>query len=265
MTDKSNSKKRTWIIVLAVLLAASLLGGGLLARYISQNRQEAEMISAGFHISSNYLEEGAPVYNVSDWGDGVDILLFNYEKENVAQIAQMAISYTVTVENGTLESVMNGSHDVTPVGTPTSTGGSYILPLSEDLMNHTIRVKPDASGQDVVVTVKSTAPYSKELKATFNVSAKVKPEWTFAEREDGNTALLTIKTNDYAGTVTVNWPAPRYSPDNNDALMKTWVDSTPTGTLTVEANSTYTLLFFKDTAAAVEAQSGNNTTTISIG
>ncbi len=262
MNEKT--KRRGWIYILAILLVIALLGGGLLAKYISQNRQEAEMISAGFHISSNYLEEGTPHFNVSDWGDGVDILLYNYEKENIAQIAEMAINYTVTVEHGTLESVKNGAYDVTPTGTVTATSGSYILPLSTDIMNHTIRVKPDDSGQDVIVTVKSTAPYSKELKASFNVSAKTLPAWTFAGREDGNTALLTIKTNDYAGTVTVNWPSAIYSPDNSDLLMKTWVDSTPTGTLTVEANSTYTLLFFKDTAAAVTAQSGDNSTTITI-
>ncbi len=39
-------------VLLACLLLAVMLTGGLFAKYVSQNRQEAKMISAGFHILS---------------------------------------------------------------------------------------------------------------------------------------------------------------------------------------------------------------------
>ena len=41
--------------------------------------------------------------------------------------------------------------------------------------------------------------------------------------------------------------------------MKTWKDSTQMSSIPVEKNSTYTLLFFKNTAADVSETSGSGT------
>ena len=62
------------------------------------------MISAQFHMTSYYLEEDGKnidntdaVYDITDWSSGFDILLYNYEKENLALIAADDIQYDVSI------------------------------------------------------------------------------------------------------------------------------------------------------------------------
>ena len=62
------------------------------------------MISAQFHMTSDYLEEDGKnidntdaVYDITDWSSGFDILLYNYEKENLALIAADDIQYDVSI------------------------------------------------------------------------------------------------------------------------------------------------------------------------
>lgn len=261
MSGNTNKKRRSLIIILAVVLAVALLGGGLLARYIGQNRRAAEMISSGFHISSNYAKEGTtpPEYNMPDWGSGVTVSVFNYELENVAQYSEMAIDYTITVTHGTLDKVMDGT---TPL---TATDDKYTIAAGPTKVEHVVYITPDGTG-DVSVTIKAVSPYEKELKATLKIVSKALPDYTFEDRGDG-TALLTIKSNDYGGTVTVKWDATKYSPDNTNPLMSDWKDSESTDgrTVTVEDNSTYFLIFIKNTTATVTTTTGTGVNTITLG
>ena len=45
--------------------------------------KQEEMKSSDFHITSDLLEEEGASYDVTDWRSGIDILLYNYEKEDL--------------------------------------------------------------------------------------------------------------------------------------------------------------------------------------
>lgn len=193
---------RAWLpLVLAAALLASV-GGATLARYISTNRTRWQMISAGFHISSDLLKE-----EISDrvvFGDAeqgtFDVALYNYEVENIAAISELDIRYKVTVANGTLRAVKNGDTDV-PYETE---GGSavYTLPAGSARVTHTLKIEPTGA-QPVTVTVESVAPYIKRLSARMTVSRGITV--TAAPREGGG-QLVTVHTNQYSGPLTLTWP-----------------------------------------------------------
>jgi len=246
--------RRTYTAILAVvvLCAVLLCSQALLARYKTSNETQAEMISAQFHISSNYLGNVSEnkEFSVVDWGDGIDVQLYNYEKENVALIAADAIRYKVTVTNGTF-SVSDGASPVTP------SGEEYTLPKSASRISQILHISPSGSG-DVVVTVKTTAPFAKTLKATFKINSKLKPDYIIEDQSNG-TVKITVYSNDYEGSITVQWDAGKFSPDNTNKLMETWSDVTKLGSFTAESNTVYELLFVKNTADAYSKTEGTGT------
>ena len=244
--------------VLAVVCLLLMSVGGLMARYISSNEKQAEMVSSQFHISSDYLEEDAPSYGVVDWGNGILINLYNYEKENVAQISATDIKYKVTVTGGTYKVYDADGEEVSAVV------GMYTLPVDDDRYAQQICVMPDEPGT-VTVTLETTSPYKKSLSATFAVTSKQVPDYTIEDQDDG-TVKITIETNDYENGITVIWDSSLFSPDNTNVLMESWQDSqNPDNTVVAKAlavtdNATYELIFFKKTEAAYSKTTGSGTT-----
>lgn len=244
-------------IGLLAVCAVVLTTGGLLAKYITSNQKQAEMESAQFHISSNYLleEEKAAEYTVTNWGDGFDILLYNYEKENIAQVSQVDMAYKVTAENALVNvSTQQGASLI-------QNDGIYSFKAETMMTYHMLHVTPNANvvkGDKITITVETTSPYKKILTAVFNIQNNSKPDYMVADQNDG-TILITVKTNDYQDSMTVTWDAGKYSPDNTNVLMTSWKDEESNGTFKVECNSTYELLFFKNTDDAYTQTQGTGT------
>lgn len=239
-------KKRIILIaVIALIIAAAVTV--VMARYIASQRKAAYMTSEKFHISSNYLKEDGAEWTVSDWGSGFDIEINNYEVDNLANIAEVDMVYTVSVSDGWLY-----SEDGT-------TSTSYTLPTSAERTTQTLHVAPrnSTTGGDVTVTVTTTSPYKKTLSATFHVVGKKTPDYTIEDQGDGS-VLITIHTNDYAGTETIKWDAAKYSPDNTNETIRTFYDSNigtdglSYGTIDVASNSTYSFLFFTTSGSDLE-------------
>ncbi|WP_165170534.1 hypothetical protein [Adlercreutzia sp. ZJ242] len=240
-----------------VFCAIALMASSLLAKYVTESQERAEMESSGFHISSNYLEEISQTYTVADWGDGFDILLYNYEKENVAQVSEVDMTYTVTVSEGTTVSVTDQASNVPDE----DNDDIYTFGKFANTTYHTLHVTPGTTvskGDKITVTVTTVAPYKKMLTATFSIARNSKPDYTIEDQGNG-TVLVTVKTNDYADIMKVTWDPDKLSPDNTNILMAAWKDENPTGTFTVESNSTYELLFFKKSDEDVGKTSGTGT------
>lgn len=243
--------------VLLLLCAAVLMSAGALARYITSNRQRAELESALFHISSDYLEEEEKnaSYVVADWSGGLDIFLYNYEKENTAQISGLDLTYTVTAQivrdGATAENVPVAVKTQSGQAVSPDTDGSYLFraEAAPEKTCHVLQVKPEDGirKEDTVrVTVRTTAPYQKVLQAEFHAGSSSAPEYTAADLGDG-TVLVTVRTNGYEGGITVKWNSGKYSPDNTNALMASWEDEKGAGGFPAARNSVYELLFFKNT------------------
>jgi len=244
--EKKVFNKQSIRIILIACLILVLAVGGVLAKYIADNKREAEMLSADFHISSNYLDAAGASYTVSDWGDhGITILLHNYETENIALIAEEDIKYTISTGNAqgwTVAVEDENENTVTPVN------GEYTLPSAEgQRATHTLQLTYTGTGDptEVTVTVNTTAPYTEELKATFTLYGYDLPNYVIEDK--GNYCLITLYSNDYEGEVQIQWDGEKFSPDNTNPRMANWQDTESVRAFSVEAYSTYEFIFVKKT------------------
>ena len=88
------------------------------------------------------------------------------------------------------------------------------------------------------------------------MSGSKTPSYTIVDQKDG-TVLLTIQTNSYSGDITVSWDKDKFDPDNTNEYMTKWKDSEANGTLKAASNTTYSLLFFKNTTENVTEKTGS--------
>lgn len=240
-------QKKNWIIMgLVALLLVVGAAGFVAAKYISNYQQEAEIHASDFHFSSNYLKYIAndsvvPEYTVSDWGDhAVTFQLYNYEAENVALISDSEITYKIEVGSDWTVSVKDATGKEV-----TADNGIYTMDASTAAMSHSVTLTyEDDEPATVEVSVKSTAPYSKELKARFNLSTKKGVEYTVEDKGDYD--VVTIKTNNYYGPITVEWTE-NHAPDNTCDYMGTWINVNK-GIIDATEYKTYELIFFENTA-----------------
>jgi len=243
-------KRKTWITCAAILLAGGALAAGLFLMH-----RKAELEFSKFRISSNYLEEGEGAsYTVSDWGGGFDILLYNYESEDISRLARVDMTYRVTAEHGTVSvRRQNGT------AAATAENGDYLFDTQAAAACHILHVTPDADGDGTVsVTVQTTSPYQKTMTAQFQTRNRRKPDFTVTDQNDG-TVLITVNTNDYEDTMTVIWEPDKYSPDTTNPLMSLWTDETNIGHFPVNSNTTCELLFHKKTDDPYTEQKGSAT------
>lgn len=240
---KANAKlnmRKISLICLVVLLVAGAIGFAA-AKYVSNYRKEAEIHASNFHFSSNYLAYGeVPEYTVSDWGTHkVEFLLFNYQVENTALVSETDIVYRITCPEGwdVVVSDANGAEVV-------SVSGAYTMPVSTTRTSHKVTLSYSGQGDPSELSVKVSAerPYSMELSGKFLLNTKHGMEYEVEDK--GNYNILTIRTNDYYGTVTVGWSA-AHAPDNTCDYMGTWIGTT-SGTLSVDEFTTYTLIFVEN-------------------
>lgn len=252
---KQRRKNRRVGILLAVCVCAVILVGGLAAKYISQNKQQAEASSAQFHVTSDYLEEEKVSYQITNWGQGFNIQLYNYEKENLALISDKDISYTVTVEPADQWEANETSGTLKGAGT---------------MQTNTLAIKPKSGAvinqnDKVTVTVKTTAPFAKTLSAEFTVASKAMPDYQLVQsKDDPNQWHLIIGTNDYSDTVTVSWPQNAVCPDTTSAYMNAWKNS-GSGSLTVQENTTYDLVFLSSVTGTKFELTSQNGAAVAIG
>ena len=197
--DNSRRKSRLWLSVLATVLLLAAATGGLLARYMTTSSTLWQMISAGFHISSDTLKESAPNLTAAcDPASGeFTVELYNYEVENIAAVSEVDTTYTVAVTNGTLDSVTDENDAAV-----TASGNAYTLPKGARRTAQTLHIIPDSNVSAVTVTVTATAPYTKTLSAVFTVSRGITV--STANRPEGGT-VVTVHTNQYSGPLTLIW------------------------------------------------------------
>lgn len=218
-----------------------------MAKYRSDQQRQAKVQMAEFHFSSDLLEKGGASYTLTDWSKGFDIELYNYDKSDTTLISDTAITYNVTLsdtQKWIYSDSCNGKMNV-----------------SSEKKTQVLNITPQTGvkeGDSVTVTVKTTAPFTKTLQATFTMKGSNEPSYTVADQKDG-TVLLTIKTNSYSGNVQVSWNAAQFDPDSTNPSMETWSDAAGKGTLSAEKNTTYELLFFKNTTDTVETQNDSGT------
>ncbi len=233
------------IVCLAFAVILMIIVGGF-AKYRTEMRTQSEMIAADFHISSDYLEEAEKnaSYDVLDWTKGIDIWIYNYEKENVRQIASEDISYQVTVNGADVTYKVyaeNGSEVIL-----TETENVYVLPSNNSQKTKQrlhLNVANLTESKSITVTVTSTKPFEKSLTAVFKVGPENPTIEVERNRENGDYYLVTVHSGRYSGDIKLNWNT-MLVPDNTNEKMRNWKCEDGSGSFKADTFTSYKLIFF---------------------
>ena len=176
-------KKRIIAVVSAALLVLSVLCiAPTLAKYTTEQGKQSEIHSDEFYFTSDYLSESAiPEHKI--YGDSVAFEIRNYMDS--FRVNDSDIAYTVSATDGTLSSEGGAL-----------TGGTA--------GSDTITLTYSGEEKEIIVTVTSSSPYVKELKAKF-IFAESVMRYEITDSVGSYFAELYIHTANEAKTVTVNW------------------------------------------------------------
>lgn len=220
-------KKRIIAVVSAALLVLSVLCvAPALAKYTTEQGKQSEIHSDEFYFTSDYLSEGVlPEYKI--YGDSVAFEIRNYMDS--FRVNDSDIAYTVSATDGTLSS--NGG---------TLTGGT------EKCAKITLTYSGEEAEKEITVTVTSSSPYVKELKAKF-IFAESVMRYEITDSVGSYFAELYIHTANEAKTVTVNWDkAELLIDETNDYVFGKLNADKNAASVDIPAHTTVKIAFFKN-------------------
>ena len=218
-------KKITVAVISAVsVLAIILCFAPSFAKYITTQGRQSKLDSDHFYFSSDYLSEGVlPEYKI--YGDSVAFEIRNYMDS--FRVNDSDIAYTVSATDGTLSS--EGG---------TLTGGTA--------GSDTITLTYSGEEKEIIVTVTSSSPYVKELKAKF-VFTKPALRYEITDSVGSYYAELYIHTANEAKTVKVNWDKEKLLIDEtNDYVFGKLTADKNSASVSIPAHTTVKIAFFKN-------------------
>lgn len=218
-------KKITVAVISAVSVLILMLGiAPSLAKYVTEYGKQSEVVSDNFYFTSDYLSESAiPEHKI--YGDSVSFEIRNYIDSS--RVNASDIAYTVSATDGTLSS--EGG---------TLTGGTA--------GSDTITLTYSGEEKEIIVTVTSSSPYVKELKAKF-VFTKPALRYEITDSVGSYYAELYIYTGDTAQTVTVNWDKAKLLIDEtNDFVFGNLTAEKNSASVSIPAHTTVKIAFFKN-------------------
>ena len=218
-------KKKITVAVISAVSALILMLGIVpsLAKYVTEHGKQSKVVSDNFYFTSDYLSESAiPEYKI--YGDSVAFEIRNYMDS--FRVNDSDIAYTVSATDGTLSS--EGG---------TLTGGTA--------GSDTITLTYSGEEKEIIVTVTSSSPYVKELKAKF-IFAESVMRYEITDSAGSYYAELYIYTGDTAQTVTVNWDKAKLLIDEtNDFVFGNLTAEKNSASVSIPAHTTVKIAFFK--------------------
>lgn len=229
---KKNKRTPILTALLLLMVCVATFGGFTVARYaLSQTGKSGLASAEEFYFTSDLLKEEGASYDVYNWGDGIPIQLKNYEDS--LRYNTEEISYTVTCE---------------PACTVTYNGNTTINEnkISGGNANSIeIKVKPtDLTKTQITVTVETSSPYKKTLKATFTATGKLQPKYQITDSSGEPTAELILTGGAEKSTITLSWDNTKIMPDRTNKYLS-FGSTNSTCTITTEASASYRILLFK--------------------
>lgn len=219
-------KKKITVAVISAISALILMLGIVpsLAKYVKEHGKQSKVVSDNFYFTSDYLSESAiPEHKI--YGDSVAFEIRNFIDSLRTNVAN--IEYTVSASDGTLSS--NGG---------TLTGGT------EKCAKITLTYSGEE--KEIIVTVTSSSPYVKELKAKF-IFAESVMRYEITDSVGSYFAELYIHTANEAKTVTVNWDkAELLIDETNDYVFGKLNADKNAASVDIPAHTTVKIAFFKN-------------------
>lgn len=221
-------KKKITVAVISAISALILMLGiaPSLAKYVTEYGKQSEVVSDNFYFTSDYLSESAiPEHKI--YGDSVSFEIRNYIDS--LRVNASDIVYTVSASDGTL-----------------SSDGRPLIGGTENCAKITLTYSGEEAEKEITVTVTSSSPYVKELKAKF-VFTKPALRYEITDSAGSYYAELYIYTGDTAQTVTVNWDKAKLLIDEtNDFVFGKLTAEKNSASVTIPAHTTVKIAFFKN-------------------
>ena len=220
-------KKITVAVISAVsVLAIILCFAPSFAKYITTQGRQSELDSDHFYSTSDYLRESAiPEYKI--YGNNVESEIRNYIDSS--RVNASDIVYTVTATDGTL-----------------SSNGGTLIGGTEKCAKITLTYSGEEAEKEITVTVTSSSPYVKELKAKF-VFTKPALRYEITDSVGSYYAELYIHTANEEKTVTVNWDkAVLLIDETNDFVFGKLTAEKNSASVSIPAHTTVKIAFFKN-------------------
>ena len=229
-------KKKITVAVISAISALILMLGIVpsLAKYVTEHGKQSKVVSDNFYFTSDYLSESTMIPEHKIYGDSVSFEIRNYIDSY--RVNASDIVYTVSANVGTL----------TQGGEPTS-GGTI---NGGTKAAHTVTLTYTYSGaeveKEITVTVRSSSPYVKELKAKF-VFIKPVLRYEITDSVGSYYAELYIHTANEAKEVTVKWDTAKLLIDEtNDYVFGKLTADKKTASIIIPAHTTVKIAFFKN-------------------
>ena len=227
-------KKKITVAVISAISALILMLGiaPSLAKYVTEYGKQSEVVSDNFYFTSDYLSESTiPEHKI--YGDSVSFEIRNYIDSS--RVNASDIVYTVSANVGTL----------TQGGEPTS--GGTINGGTKAAHTVTLTYSGEEAKKEITVTVTSSLPYVKELKAKF-VFIKPVLRYEITDSPGSYYAELYIHTANEAKTVEVNWDTAKLLIDEtNDYVIRGNLnDAKNSVSVDIPAHTTVKIAFFKN-------------------
>ena len=222
-------KKKITVAVISAIsaLAIILCFAPSFAKYITTQGRQSKLDSDHFYFSSDYLSESTMIPEHKIYGDSVSFEIRNYIDSS--RVNASDIVYTVTATDGTL-----------------SSNGGTLIGGTEKCAKITLTYSGEEAEKEITVTVTSSSPYVKELKAKF-VFTKPVLRYEITDSAGSYYAELYIHTANEAKTVTVNWDkAELLIDETNDYVFGKLNADKNAATVTIPAHTTVKIAFFKN-------------------
>ncbi|MGM9644728.1 MAG: hypothetical protein ACI3X1_06545 [Eubacteriales bacterium] len=221
-------KKRIIAVVVSValLILSVLCVVPTLAKYSTEQGKQSEINSPEFYFASDSLSESVlPEYKI--YGNSVSFEIRNYIDS--FRVNKEDITYTVSATDGTL-----------------SSGGGTLTGDTNSTDTITLTYDGEEAEKEIIVTVSSTSPYVKELKAKF-IFAKPFLRYEITDSAGSYYAELYIHTADTEQVVTLNWDkAELLIDETNDYVIGHLNAEKNSASITVPAYTTVKIVFFKN-------------------
>ena len=224
-------KKKITVAVISAISALILMLGIVpsLAKYVTEHGKQSKVVSDNFYFTSDYLSESAiPEYKI--YGSNVSFEIRNFIDS--FRVSKENITYTVSAPDGTL------TQDGTPTSGGTINGGTKAA--------DTVTLTYSGEEKGITVTVTSTSPYVKELKAKF-IFAESALRYEITDSAGSYYAELYIHTANEEKTVTVNWDkAVLLIDETNDFVFGKLTAEKNSASVSIPAHTTVKIAFFKN-------------------
>lgn len=224
----------------AVCLALLIfLVGAVIGRYQRQLSSDNSVKAKEFYFTSNFLD--GSTHTLAPGSTEVTFTLGNHADD--LRFSEVAIEYTVTVDNGATVKNNTGSGTL---ATGDVQDAAVTISDLQDGQTYTVT----ATGKAVTAT--GTVGYSKTLTATINVADNLAHIYYHQDISEEYILLTVWNEGEQAGNVTINYTG---IPDNTNPNMTDWNTGGETAqeeTVSIEPHESKVFRFFNATDITVD-------------